>query len=207
VKPDGIGARLSNVVESTVRVDQLTATALCGTDHVALRVEGVTAGVRLAPGAGLDVRLVPEKPLPAAGFDAIRLNETGIVAEPDRKVIWDLVFDRSVPAHLTRNVTVEAVPALFSGGDGRPNDRVAVFVVTVENGDSVRLTEDQLSAATTVRVPIEPLVSGGQAPPLRYQTETVWQSGGVGVSPWQQTDHTILLPARTPPTPAPGGGA
>lgn len=202
-KPDGISARLTNVIESTVRVDHLTAMALCGADRVVLRVEGIAAGTQLAPGAGLDVRLAPESPLPAAGFDVIRLDETGVVAEPDRKVMWDLVFDRSVQAHLTRNVTVEAVPALFLSPD-RPGDRVAAFVVTVEHGGTVRLTEDHLSAATTVRVPIEPLVSGVQAPPIRYQTETVWQSGGVGVSPWRQTEHTILLPVKT--VPPPGGG-
>ena len=205
VAPDRISARLTNVIESTVHVEQLTAVALCGPDRLALRVEGVPAGLRLAPGEGADVQLVPEKPLPATGFDAIHLDEAGIVAEPDQKVVWELVFDRSVEAHLARDVVVEAVPAQFEVPAGA-GDRVLAYVVTVEHGSrSVRLTESELSGSTTVFVPVEPLIKGTQAPPIRYQTETWWQSGGIGVSPWRETDQTILLPVKTaPPT---SGGA
>ncbi|MCT9010796.1 hypothetical protein [Streptomyces rhizosphaerihabitans] len=201
-----IAARLTNVIESVVHLEQPTAVALCGTDRVALRIEGLQPGLRLAPGEGADVQLVPRTPLPGAGFDAIHLNESGIVAEPDRKVVWDLVFDRSVEARLTREVTVEAVTALFAGPVGS-TDRVAAFVVTLEHGGSVRLTEDQLAASTTVSVPVEPLLTGAQAPPIRYRTETLWQSGGIGVSPWRETDNTILLPVKVvpPPDPPPAG--
>ncbi|MDI5906427.1 MULTISPECIES: hypothetical protein [Streptomyces] len=203
--PDRISARLTNVIESGVHVEQLTAVAVCGADRLALKVEGVSAGLKLAPGESLDVQLVPEKPLPATGFDVIHLDEAGIVAEPDQKVVWELVFDRSVEARLSREVVVEAVAAQFEVPAGSA-DRVLAYVVTAEHGSrSVRLTESELKGSTTVFVPVEPLIKGTQAPPIRYQTETWWQSGGIGVSPWRETDHTILLPVKTAP-PAGGGG-
>ncbi|MDI5908849.1 MULTISPECIES: hypothetical protein [Streptomyces] len=194
-----IGARLTNVIESAVRLEQPTAVALCGANRVALRIEGVQPGLQLAPGEGVDVQLVPRTPLPTVGIDSIHLNEQCIVAEPDRKVVWDLIFDRSVEARLTREVTVEAVAALFAGPVGS-TDRVAAFAVTLEHGGSVRLSEGRLTATTTLSVPVEPLLTGVPAPPIRYRTETLWQSGGIGVSPWRETDHTIILPVKTFPS-------
>ena len=43
---------------------------------------------------------------------------------------------------MTRPVTVEAVPILFSSPD-RPEDRVAAFVVTVEHGGTVSTDRDR----------------------------------------------------------------
>jgi hypothetical protein len=99
---------------------------------------------------------------------------------------------------MTRSVTAEAVPLLFSSLD-RPGDRVAAFVVTVEHGGTVRLTEAEFKGTTTVRIPIEPLITGAPVPPIRYRTETWWGSGGIGVSPWRETDGDILFPLRTAP--------
>jgi hypothetical protein len=76
---------------------------------------------------------------------------------------------------------------------------VAAFVVTVEHGGSVRLTETELKGTTTVRVPMEPLITGAPVPPIRYRTETWWGSGGIGVSPSREVDGNILLPVKTAP--------
>jgi hypothetical protein len=194
----GIPCRITNSAESPVRLNRLAAYALCGGKRLTLRIDGVEAGRRLAPGEAVDAMLVSTEPLPPTGVDTILLDQTGVAVEPDRAALWARIFDRSAPAQLTRSVTVEAVGPLFASPD-RPNDKVAAFVVTVEHGGTVRLTEAELVGAATVHVPVEPLLTGAPLPPIRYRTETWWASGGIGTSPWRETDSTILLPVKTAP--------
>jgi hypothetical protein len=100
---------------------------------------------------------------------------------------------------MTRPVTVEAVPLLFSSPD-RPNDRVVAFVVTIEHGGTVRLTETELKGTTTVSVPLEPFINHEiPMPPIRYWTETWWASGGIGVSPLREAHGNILFAVKTAP--------
>jgi hypothetical protein len=110
-----------------------------------------------------------------------------------------LAFDRNAATPMTKTVTVEAFAPLFSSPD-RPNDRVAAFVVTIERGGTVRLTETEPKGTTTVNLPLEPFLDPKiPMPPIRYKTETWWGSGGVGVSPWREVDGTILVPVKTAP--------
>ncbi|GLW26852.1 hypothetical protein Mame01_68940 [Microbispora amethystogenes] len=203
-----IEARLTNAIESRVRPGNPAALAVCAGRQIPLRIEGLADDLVLSPGEGLDVRLVPRTPLPETGAQGVVLDQSEVVVDPDRDAIWALVFDRTAQPQLVREVSVEAVPALFAGpqGAGPQGDRVAAFVVTVERGGTVRLTEDVLTGVTTVRVPVGPLLTGAPPPPLRYRTETWWQSGGIGVSDWRETEATILLPVRTAPSPSPQGG-
>ncbi|MFI6642537.1 hypothetical protein [Streptomyces sp. NPDC050504] len=200
VRPDRITGTLANDTESPARIDRLGVSAVLGEREVPLRVDGLTGGRRLAPGERAEVVLVPGEPLPAGGPVRLVLDQSGVVTEPDRRAVWDRIYDRTANPQLTRRIQVEAVASMFTAAD-RPTDRVVAFVVVVENGGTVRLTESELSAATTVRTPIQPLLTGVPTPPLRYQTETWWQSGGVGESAWRQTSATILVPVRTGPTP------
>ncbi len=193
---EGLGYRLVNAIESPVRIDRLSATAQVGDKLVRLRT--LIAGQRLAPGQGIDVVLEAEEPIAAPGPDAIVFDQSGVVVEPDPAAVWAVVFDRSAAAQPPWPVTVEAAPLLFAGAD-RPDDRVVAFVVTVEHGGTVRLTEAEPRSSTTVRRPLEPLITGAPMPPIRYRTETLWGSGGIGVSPWREVDGTILSPVKTPP--------
>ncbi|GLX10719.1 hypothetical protein Misp03_76450 [Microbispora sp. NBRC 16548] len=193
-----IEARLTNGIESRVRPGRPAALAVCADRQIPLSIEGLADDLVLPPGEGLDVRLVPRTPLPETGAQSVVLDQSGVVVDPDREAIWARVFDRTAQPQLVREVSVEAVPALFAGPQG---DRVAAFVVTVERGGTVRLTEDAPTGVTSVRVPVQPLLTGAPPPPLRYRTETWWQSGGIGVSDWRETEATILLPVRTAPTP------
>ncbi|MGA4844266.1 hypothetical protein [Streptomyces sp. G45] len=200
VRPDRITGTLANGTESPARIDRLSASAVIGEREVPLRIDGLAGGRRLAPGEQAEIALVPGETLPAGGPDRLVLDQSGVVTEPDRQAVWDRVFDRTADPQLTRRIQVEAVASMFTAAD-RPADRVTAFVVIVENGGTVRLTESELSAATTVRTPIQPLLTGVPVPPLRYRTETWWQSGGIGESPWRQTSATILVPVRSVPTP------
>ena len=197
--PDGarIPCRIENGIESPLRIERLAASALVGGTPVVLRVDGLAAPARLAPGERLELTLVAAEPLTEAP-EAIELDESGVVVEPDADAVWAAVFDRSAAAQMTRTVTVEAVPLLFSGTSDQAADRVAAFVVTVEHGGTVRLTETQLSGSTTVRIPVEPLITGAPMPPIRYRTETWWGAGGVGTSDWREAVGTILFPVKTP---------
>jgi hypothetical protein len=197
--PEGLTYRLQNAIESAVRIERLTATAVVGDKRLPLRVEQLAAGQRLVPGESIDILLVAAEPLPAPGPDAILFDQSDVAVEADAAAIWTLVFDRSAAAQMTRQVAVEAVPLLFASPD-RPDDRVAAFVVTLEHGGTVRLTETELKSTTTVRVPIEPLITGAPMPPIRYRTETWWGSGGIGVSQWREADGTILFPVKTAPS-------
>ena len=196
---EGLAYRLTNAIESAVRIDRLAATAVVGDQSLPLRVDQLAAGQRLAPGEHVDILLVAAEPIPPPGPDAILFDQSDVAVEADAQTIWTLVFDRSAAAQMTRQVTVEAVPLLFASPD-RPNDRVAAFVVTIEHGGTVRLTETELKSTTTVRVPIEPLITGAPMPPIRYRTETWWGSGGIGVSQWREADGTILFPVKTAPS-------
>lgn len=196
---EGLEYRLTNAIESAVRIDRFAATAVVGDKRIALRVDRLAVGQRLAPGDKVDILLVAPEPIPPPGPDAIIFDQSDVAVEPDAQALWTLAFDRSAAAQMTRQVTVEAVPLLFSSAD-RPNDRVAAFVVAVEHGGTVRLTETELKGATTVRVPIEPLITGAPMPPIRYRTETWWGSGGIGISQWREAGGTILLPVKTAPT-------
>ncbi|MGH3939692.1 MAG: hypothetical protein ACRDTG_13885 [Pseudonocardiaceae bacterium] len=196
--PGGFAARLTNLIESPVRIDQLSAIGLVDKQRVALTVTGLTPGHRIEPGTTAAIVLVPATPLAVLALDAVALDESGVVVEPDRQAIWRLVFDDRANTELTKAVTVRAVPQQFTSPD-RPNDQVVAFVVTIERGETVQLTQTELSAPATVRVPIAPLLTGDPVPPIRYRTETVWQSGGIGTSPWRETDATILLPIKTAP--------
>ncbi|WP_338682111.1 hypothetical protein QD712_06620 [Streptomyces acidiscabies] len=198
VGTDRITGTLANGTESPARVDRLGVSAVLGDREVPLRVEGLAAGRRLAPDERAEIVLVPGEPLPAGGPDRIVLDQSGVVTEPDRKAVWDRVYDRTADPQLTRAIQVEAVASMFTALD-RPTDRVTAFIVVVQNGGTVRLTETELSAETTVRTPIQPLLTGVPVPPLRYQTQTWWQSGGVGESAWRETSATILVPLRTAP--------
>lgn len=196
---EGLGYRPVNVIESPVRIDELfKATAEVGDKLVRLRTITIVAGQRLAPGQGIDVVLEAEEPIAPPGPDAIVFDQSGVVVEPDAAAVWSVVFDRSAAAQMTRSVTVEAFAPMFTSPD-RPSDHVVAFVVTVEHGGSVRLTETELSATTMVRVPIEPLITGAAMPPIRYRTETVWVVGGIVVSPWRESDGTYVVPVRTAP--------
>lgn len=195
---DGLPYRLENAIESAVRIHRLGATAAVGDKRLALQVNQLTAAQRLAPGESVDILLVAAEPIPAPGPDAIFFDQSDVAVEVDAQAIWTLTFDRSAAAQMTRPVTVEAVPLLFSSPD-RPNDHVAAFVVTLEHGGTVRLTETEIKATTTVLVPIEPLITGAPVPAIRYRTETWWGSGGIGVSPWRETDGNILFPVKTAP--------
>ncbi|MFI8930572.1 hypothetical protein ACIG3E_23185 [Streptomyces sp. NPDC053474] len=198
VRPDRITGTLANDTESPARIDRLGVSAVLGEREVPLRVDGLAAGRRLAADERAEIVLVPGETLPAGGPDRLVLDQSGVVTEPDRQAVWDRVFDHTANPQLTRKIQVEAVASMFTAPD-RPADRVVAFVVMVENGGTVRLTEAELSAATTVRTPIQPLLTGVPVPPLRYRTETWWQSGGVGESVWRQTSATILVPVRTVP--------
>ena len=193
---EGLKYSLTNAIESPVRINRLGAVASVGDKLIALRVDQLTAGHRLAPGESVEVILAAAEPIPPG--HTILFDQSGIDVEADAQAIWNVVFDRSASTQLTRIVTVEAVPLLFSSPD-RPGDRVAAFVVTVEHGGTVRVTETELRATTTVRVPVEPLITGDPMPPIRYRTETWWGSGGIGVSPWRETDGTLLFPVKTAP--------
>jgi hypothetical protein len=197
--PEGLGYHLENAIESAVRIDRLAATAVVGDRRLALRIDQLAAGQRLAPGESVDILLVAPEPIPPPGPDAILFDQSDVAVEADAPAVWTLAFDRSAAAQMTRSVTVEAVALLFASPD-RPNDRVAAFVVTVEHGGTVRLTENELKSTTTVRVPIEPLITGAPMPPIRYRTETWWGSGGIGVSPWREANGTILFPVKTAPS-------
>src|SRR5580693_9173712 len=195
---EGLKYSLTNAIESPVRIDRLAVTTAVGDKLVPLRVDQFTTGQRLAPGASIEVVLVAPEPIQSPGPNTILFDQSDVAVEPDKLAIWNLVFDRSAAAQMTRSVTAEAVPLLFSSLD-RPGDRVAAFVVTVEHGGTVRLTEAEFKGTTTVRIPIEPLITGAPVPPIRYRTETWWGSGGIGVSPWRETDGDILFPLRTAP--------
>jgi hypothetical protein len=195
---EGLKYSLTNAIESPVRIDRVAAAVSVGDKLIPLRVEQFTAGQRLAPGASIEVVLVAPEPIQSPGPNTILFDQSDVAVEPDKLAIWNLVFDRSAAAQMTRSVTAEAVPLLFSSLD-RPGDRVAAFVVTVEHGGTVRLTEAEFKGTTTVRIPIEPLITGAPVPPIRYRTETWWGSGGIGVSPWRETDGDILFPLRTAP--------
>ncbi|WP_158895885.1 hypothetical protein [Amycolatopsis anabasis] len=204
-----VEARLTNPIESPVQVGALRAGAVIEppphsgpttqtvvsprAGWVPLTITGLPASGGLAPGAGCDLVLTPDGlPGPVQG---VVLDQSGLVVEPDRAKIWELVFDRSTDGRLTREVRAEAVPEMFTG----PGDRVNAFVLTVENGGSASLTATTLAALTYVRVPVQPLLTGSPLPPVRYRTETHWASGGIGTSAWRETDATILFPVRTPP--------
>ena len=144
--------------------------------------------------------LVPQQPLPAGNVEII-VDQSDVVVEPDRQALWRKVFDSSATPQLTTEIRVGAVPGQFVSAD-RPDDRVIAFVVTVERGGTVRLTETALEAKAVVQVPVEPLLTGAPVPPIRYRTETWWQSGGIGTSPWRETDSRDLLPVKTPPAAA-----
>ena len=207
VTVDRIPARVTNMIESPVRIESLSAVAMVDKRLHRLRVEGVTPAQRLAPGAGCDVTLVPEAPLPSTAVDAVQLVESGLAVEPDRATIWSLVRDPSADVPITRPVDVQAHPEMFTSPD-RPGDKVIAFVVKIEHGDTVTLTEKALSATATVRPPVEPLLTGGSVPKLRYFTETWWQSGPIATSPWRETEADDLLPVKTAPgvEPAPPTG-
>ncbi|GAA4036348.1 hypothetical protein GCM10022247_72610 [Allokutzneria multivorans] len=204
-----IPARLSNPTESAVTsLGTLRAVAVTTPQPtmrtvvrpvdptVPLTISGLPASGRLGPGESCDVTL--------SGFSAqqqvesVALDQSRLTVDPDRAAIWALVFDRRTEGRLTRQVRAQAVAEMFGSAD-RPTDRVLTFVLTVENGGSASLTEAQPSAETTVRVPVQPLLTGAPLPPVRYRTETHWRSGGIGVSPWRETDATILVPVRTNP--------
>ena len=193
--------RLTNAIESPVRIDRLAATVAIGDQRYALPIQNLTAGLRLAPNQSVDIVLtnlgLPPIQRPLAP-EAIVFDQTGVAVEPDAKALWDSILDKSAAAQLTREVNVTAAPAFFTSSDV-PNDRVAFFVVTVENGESVKLTEAKLEDHITVRVPIEPLITGAKVPPIRYRTETWWGSGALGVSELRDVDGTILVPVKTAP--------
>jgi hypothetical protein len=197
--PEGLAYRVTNAIESAIRIDRLTTTAVVGDQRLPLRIDQLAAGQRLAPGESVDILLVAAEPIPSPGPDAILFDQSAVTVEADAQAIWTLAFDRSAAAQMTRQVAVEAVPLLFASPD-RPDDRVAAFVVTIEHGGTVRLTETELKSITTVRVPIEPLITGTPMPPIRYRTETWWGSGGIGVSQWREADGTILFPVKTAPS-------
>ena len=136
---------MTNAIESAVRIDRLASTAVVGDKRLPLRVEQLAAGQRLAPGESVDILLVAPEPIPSPGPDAILFDQSDVAVEADAQAIWTLAFDRSAAAQMTRQVTVEAVPLLFASPD-RPNDRVAAFVVTIEHGGTVRLTETELKS-------------------------------------------------------------
>jgi hypothetical protein len=198
VTVDRIPATVTNMIESSVRIDSLSAVAMVDKRLHRLRVEGVAPAQRLAPGTGCDVTLVPEAPLPSTAVEAVLLVESGLAVEPDRAIIWSLVRDPSTDVPISRTVDVHAVPELFTSPD-RPGDKVIAFVVKIEHGDTVTLTEKALSATATVRLPVEPLLTGKPVPPLRYLTETWWQSGPIATSPWRATEAEDLLPVKTAP--------
>jgi hypothetical protein len=194
--PEGLEYRLVNAIESPVRINRLAAVAEVGDKRLPLRIDRLVAGQRLAPGEQVDILLVAPEPIQPPGPDSIVFDQSDVAVEADAQALWTLAFNRSAAAQMTRQVTVEAVPILFSSPD-RPNDRVAAFVVTIEHGGTVRLTETELKATTTVRVPVEPLITGAPMSPIRYRTETWWGSGGVGISQWREADGTILFPVKT----------
>lgn len=197
---EGLSYRLKNVIESPVRIDELRARTKVGDRVVPLRPRTPIADQRLAPGEVLDLVLEAPEPIPPPRPEAIAFDPSWIVVEPDAAAVWNAVFDRSAAGQTTpQPVTVEAFPALFAGGPDRPDDRVLAFAVTIEHGETVRLTETEPLKSTTVRVPIEPLIIGAPRPPIRYLTQTVWASGGIGTSPWLEAPGSYLVPVKAPP--------
>jgi hypothetical protein len=198
--PEGFPIRFSNPIESPVRIEHLSAVAMIGDTRTPLRfqsVEGISMGPVLQPGEAGGAMLIPQQPLPAGNVEIV-VDQSELVVEPDRQALWRNVFDSSATPQLTTEIHVGAVPGQFVSAD-RPDDRVIAFVVTVERGNTVRLTETALEAKAIVQVPVEPLLTGAPVPPIRYRTETWWQSGGIGTSPWRETDSRDLLPVKMPP--------
>jgi hypothetical protein len=192
-------ATMTNAVESPVRIDSLRITGLLDAAPIDLTVSGLVAGQELAAGAAVSIRLQPADPPPdGALLTAIAIDESGVSPRPDSQAIWDVIFDAKAGGSLTRTITVQAVPALFTPG-GDP-DEVVAFVVTVRGGGSVTVTATELKATLDIAVPLVPLLTGTPAPPIEYQTQSVWGSGDIATSPWRAADSTILFPVRTKPT-------
>jgi hypothetical protein len=191
-----IDAKLTNAIESAVVIRDLRAAAVGATD-VPIQTDGLAPDIRLAPGASCAVRMTLQGPVTAPP-QPIDLHQSDISVEPDRQAIWDLVFDRHTEAKLTRDVNVRAVPELFHNA-ARPDDEVFEFRVSIENGDPAVITKDNLKVTTKRRVPIIPLLTGESLPPWRYRTETAWNSGGLGVSKWRETDVDSISPVPTLP--------
>lgn len=192
-------ATMTNAVESPVRIDSLRITGLLDAAPIDLTVSGLVAGQELAAGAAVPIRLQPaDPPADGAHLAAIAVDESGVSPKPDSQAIWDVIFDAKAGGSLTRTITVQAVPALFTPS-GDP-DEVVAFVVTVRSGGSVTVTATELKATLDVAVPLVPLLTGTPAPPIEYQTQTVWGSGDIATSAWRAADSTILFPVRTKPT-------
>jgi hypothetical protein len=56
--PEGLAYRVTNAIESAIRIDRLTTTAVVGDQRLPLRIDQLAAGQRLAPGESVDILLV-----------------------------------------------------------------------------------------------------------------------------------------------------
>ena len=164
-----------------------------GTSRAGRRIAASEAGARILElyeaGCG-----VSEKP------DLSPVTEADLAAEA---IILEALSRRApgVPVVAEESCAAGRVPAVerrFFLVD--PLDGTKDFVARGRDFTvNIALIEGGAPRLGIVQVPIEPLLSDKPVPPIRFRTETWWQSGGIGTSPMRETDSRRLLPVKTPP--------
>ena len=161
LKPDGsIDVRLRNGIESPLTLRSMPVQILVDSQlspaHIEnLNKEGVVAQfpIPLAPGEVLDLKVVPDQPVPSGGTPDAIFGLDDVVITSDSAAVWNAILDASVPAEYQRVISVMSFAEWFA-----PDTELMAIGVDFKNGDHVVLKRDALEAKASVRVPVSDLV-------------------------------------------------
>lgn len=188
----GYTVTLTNVVESPVRLNTVTAHLPQPTGPIACDLQPPVAAQTLAARAALTTDVVPARQ-PEEPDVLPEVTLTSVTVTPDPSAIWEAICDDTI-SYVARHITVKAPAQLFTAGP----DGSQILALVVEIGprgggltETVELSADSPSAVASVNTPIADLVrpTDGSGE-YRYRVSTV-RADRVTDGDWAHDSKTV----------------
>jgi len=186
-----LAVTLRNVIESGVRIHDLTVTLLDGATRLPAVVEGLTLPADVAASKQIAFSVRPASgSLPAAASAEFDFRQVEVL--PDRPAVFDAVVDTSIAPEYLRNIKVRTVREVFQGED----PKVTLIRVNLQRAESavvsVDLTEDHLEDVARLRAPLRDYILG-RADRGEFQYHVVVIRGGMRTISSIKTATTDLI--------------
>jgi hypothetical protein len=161
---------LRNAIESPVTFSGVSAQLVVGKTPHPADIVGIdtSAPHDLAPGAEVEMEIVPTEPASGKVEDAV-LDVATLEVKPDVEKIYNAILDRTAPRDYVRTITVKD-PGFFAAPDAAP---VAVLVQFANSERAAELTPANPEAPGVVHQPLADYVLANVMPAAQPKSETV----------------------------------
>jgi len=191
---DGLTVKLTNAIESTLRIERLSAWLSRSDSIVDANVNGLTTPTELRPGEQITVSVVPSAPMAAEGELDAQFDLSGVSILPDPEAVWSAIIEGNTPEY-SKSITVTTFSKVFEAPADTPDDVLLELSVQFERGETVRLkpTDTETEKTSLVRFPLSDVIIGrSSVADYRYRITAVRLRSGVKQGAWKTSNADPL---------------